>query len=86
MLIAHMYGHIITPGTEIEVPGFDDQFKFQVVAIREKSFKVVWLLGKQAGVEDVVPYSLFGDAVKVSEITDNNEPNQAFKYRKLMDG
>ena len=86
MYEAKMLGHIINAGTVIEIPmEGDSEFKFQVLSVQENHFKVLWLAGSTKGLEDTVPYSIFGPkgTVELWKVSDRppTEPNEAFKWR-----
>ena len=90
MYIAKIAGHTITPGTELEIQGIEDNFKFKVLEVLKHSFRVLWLAGDSVGNEDSLPHSLFasiGQEVEVIEILDDdNNPNSAFLRKRLADG
>ena len=76
-------------GTIVEMAQIEN-FKFEVLEIRERDFRIRWAAGKTKGQMDSIPYSLFagiGNPVEVVEVSDNpTDPNRAFLYRRLSNG
>jgi len=89
MYIVEIHNQVVDIGTTIGIEATEGQtninnFEFKVISIdfAKESFGVVWVGGDNDGVEDILPFAIFGlDAVKIMEV-DKDNPNSVFVRRK----
>jgi hypothetical protein len=83
MRVAYFSGHVIRPGTVIQLDYISEEYKFEVLEVEEDSFLVRWLAGTSEGHEDRLPFSIMGGKVStVEEQEDTLDPNRAFRMQK----
>lgn len=90
MYIAKLAGHVIEPGTNLEIQDNGLQFAFIVQEVKQRHFVVRWTKGENAGERDTIPFSLFegiGQPITIMRVEDHYgqtlEPNQAWLYKRL---